>query len=157
MTFTLDADEHYMSVALMLALHGADEGEVPVAALAVRNGCIIAAGWNRMERSHDATAHAEMEVLRKCSVIAPSWRLDGVTVYVTLEPCAMCAGALVLARVDRIVYGARDPKKGADGSVVQVLQHDSNTHHPNVREGVLCAESQEVLQQFFRERRKLVK
>ncbi len=152
----LDTDEQFMSVALMLARHAWDMGEVPVAALAVRKGTIIAARWNEMEHLHDATAHAEMEVLRTCAVRASSWRLDGVTLYVTLEPCAMCAGALVLSRVDRVVYGAHDPKKGADGSVMDVLQHERNNHHPEVREGVLAAESRELLQQFFRERRKQV-
>ncbi len=156
MAFVLDADEHYMSVALMLAWHAADSGEVPVAAIAVRNGIIVAAGWNMMEHAHNATAHAEMQVLAQCAAVSASWRLEGISIYVTLEPCAMCAGALVLSRVERVVYGARDPKKGADGSVMQVLQHERNNHHPAVQEGVCATSSREMLQQFFRERRKPV-
>ena len=122
-------------------------------AVAVRAGRVIAAAANRMERSGDATAHAEMIVLRAASRSAGGWRLQGVTVVVTLEPCAMCAGAMVQSRVDRCVYGARDPKKGADGSVYDVLRNAANNHRVEVVPGVLAGDSAELLSGFFRELR----
>lgn len=106
-----------------------------------------------MERRHDATAHAEMLVLRKVARIVGGWRLDGITVYATLEPCPMCAGAMVQARIERCVYGARDPKKGADGSVYDVLRHPGNNHRIDVMPEVRADESAALLQQFFRARR----
>ena len=103
-----------------------------------------------MERSGDATAHAEMLVLRRAAGIVGGWRLNGVTVVVTLEPCPMCAGAMVAARIDRCVYGARDPKKGADGSVYDVLRNPSNNHLPVVVSGVMEQQCGDLLREFFR-------
>src|SRR5207237_7358804 len=112
-------------------------GEVPVGAGAVRDGAVSAAAGNTMEGRGDATAHAEMLVLRKAARVVGGWRLEGVTLYATLEPCPMCAGAMVQARIARCVYGARDPKKGADGSVYDVLRHPRNNHRADVTAGVL--------------------
>ena len=121
--------------------------------VAVLDGVVIAAASNRMERASDASAHAEMLVLRRASAAVGSWRLGGVTVVVTLEPCPMCAGAMVQGRVDRCVYGARDPKKGADGSVYDVLRNPANNHRIEVVEGVLGDECGRILTEFFRGRR----
>ena len=143
-----------MRRALALAAGAARRGEVPVGAVAVLEGHVIAAASNRIERSGDATAHAEMLVLRRAAAVVGGWRLTGVTVVVTLEPCPMCAGAMVQARIDRCVYGARDPKKGADGSVYEVLRHPGNNHRMAVTEGVLAADCGRVLSDFFAARRR---
>ena len=143
-------DQMLMRRALVLAARAGRRGEVPVAALAVAGGEVIAAASNRMERGGDATDHAEMRVLRTAARRRGGWRLDGLTVVVTLEPCPMCAGAMVQARVDRCVYGARDPKKGADGSVYDVLRHPANNHRVEVTWGVLGEESGRLLRDFFR-------
>jgi tRNA(adenine34) deaminase len=143
-----------MRRALRLAGRAGGRGEVPVAALAVREGTVIAAASNRMERAGDATAHAEMLVLRRAAAVGGGWRLGGVTVVVTLEPCAMCAGAMVQARIDRCLYGARDLKKGADGSVYDVLRNASNNHRVAVEEGVLGEECGRLLSEFFQARRR---
>ncbi len=139
-----------MRRALVLARSAGVRGEVPVGALAVREGRVIAAASNRMERAGDAAAHAEMLVLRRAARVVGGWRLSGVTLVVTLEPCPMCAGAMVQSRVDRCVYGARDPKKGADGSVYDVLRNPHNNHVPLVTAGVLGEESGALLRSFFR-------
>ena len=138
-----------MRRALALARNAGKRGEVPVGAVAVYESRVIASAGNRMETAGDATAHAEMAVLRKCARIIGGWRLHGVTIYVTLEPCPMCAAAMVAARVDRCVYGARDPKKGADGSVYDVLQHEKNNWRVAVTEGVCAADCGAVLSEFF--------
>ncbi len=142
-----------MRRALQVARAAGARGEVPVGAVAVRDGAVIAAAGNAMERRGDATAHAEILVLRRAARIAGGWRLDGVAVYATLEPCPMCAGAMVQARIESCVYGARDPKKGADGSVYDVLRHARNNHRIEVTPGVCAGESTVLLQQFFRSRR----
>ncbi|HEY7926769.1 MAG TPA: tRNA adenosine(34) deaminase TadA [Candidatus Dormibacteraeota bacterium] len=143
-----------MRRALRLARAAGVRGEVPVGAVAVLGGRVIAAASNRIERSGDATAHAEMLVLRRASAQVGNWRLTGVTVVVTLEPCPMCAGAMVQGRVDRCVYGACDPKKGADGSVYDVLRNPANNHRPAVAEGVLGRECGRLLSDFFAARRR---
>jgi tRNA(adenine34) deaminase len=143
-------DERLMRRALALASRAGRRGEVPVAALAVVGGEVIAAAGNRMERGGDATDHAEMRVLRTVARRIGGWRLGGVTLVVTLEPCPMCAGAMVQARIDRCVYGARDPKKGADGSVYEVLRHPGNNHRVEVADGVLAADCGRLLSDFFR-------
>ncbi len=148
-----DTDAVVMRRALRVARAAGARGEVPVGAVAVLDGEVIAAASNRMERSADATAHAEMLVLRRAAAAVGGWRLGGVTVAVTLEPCPMCASAMVQARIDRCVYGARDPKKGADGSVYDVLRHAANNHRVDVREGVLGAECGRLLSEFFQARR----
>jgi tRNA(adenine34) deaminase len=142
-----------MRRALRLARRAGQRGEVPVGAVAVRDGEVIAAASNRIERSADATAHAELLVLRRAAAVLGGWRLAGVTVVATLEPCPMCAGAMVQGRIDRCVYGARDPKKGADGSVYDVLRHPLNNHRVGVAEGVLGDDCSRLLIDFFRGRR----
>ncbi|MHB8719165.1 MAG: tRNA adenosine(34) deaminase TadA [Candidatus Dormibacteria bacterium] len=144
-----------MRRALRLARAAGRRGEVPVGALAVHRGVVIAAAGNRMERSRDATAHAEMLVLRRAAVALGGWRLHGVTIVVTLEPCPMCAGAMVQARIDACVYGAGDPKKGADGSAYEVLQNPANNHRLRVAGGVLAAECGGLLSHWFTSRRAL--
>jgi tRNA(adenine34) deaminase len=142
-----------MRRALALARAASRRGEVPVGAVAVHDGEVIAAASNAMERRGDATAHAEILVLRTAAKRFGGWRLHGVTLFVTLEPCPMCAGAMVQARIDGCVYGARDPKKGADGSVYDVLRNPANNHRIAVTEGVLGPESGELLSRFFAGRR----
>ena len=143
-----------MRHALRLARAAGRRGEVPVGALAVLDGKVIAASGNRIERSGDATGHAEMLVLRAASRRVGGWRLSGVTLVVTLEPCPMCAGAMVQARVGRLVYGARDSKKGADGSVYDVLRHPAGNHRIEVADGVLAEECGRLLSGFFRDLRR---
>ena len=138
-----------MRRALRLARAAGRRGEVPVGAVAVLGGDVIAAAGNRIERDGDASRHAEMLVLRAASRRVGGWRLSGVTVAVTLEPCPMCAAAMVQARIARCLYGAPDPKKGADGSVYQVLRHPANNHRVEVTEGVLGEECGRVLTEFF--------
>jgi tRNA(adenine34) deaminase len=153
------ADERWMREALALAREAALHGEVPVGAVVVRGGVgggegeVIGRGANRTVRDQDATAHAEMVAIRAASQVLGAWRLRGCTLYVTLEPCAMCAGALVLARVERVVFGAWDDKAGMAGSVGDVLRHPRLNHRPEVTAGVLDAECSAVLRQFFAERR----
>jgi tRNA(adenine34) deaminase len=142
-----------MRRALQAARAAGARGEVPIGAVAVRDGAILATAGNAMERRGDATAHAEMLVLRRVAGIVGGWRLDGVTVYATLEPCPMCAGAMVQARIAACVYGARDPKKGADGSVYDVLRNPRNNHRIDVTSGIADGEAGALLQDFFRARR----
>jgi tRNA(adenine34) deaminase len=142
-----------MGRALRLARRAGLRGEVPVGSVALLGGEVIAAASNRMERSADATAHAEMLVLRRAAAVVGNWRLTGVTVVVTLEPCPMCAGAMVQGRIDRCVYGAHDPKKGADGSVYDVLRNPANNHRIDVATGALGDECGRLLSEFFRGRR----
>lgn len=142
-----------MRRALQVARAAGARGEVPVGAVAVRNGTVLAAAGNAMERRGDATAHAEMLVLRRVARIVGGWRLDGVSVYATLEPCPMCAGAMVQARIASCVYAAADPKKGADGSVYDVLRNPRNNHRIEVVRGVGADDSAALLQSFFRARR----
>ena len=146
-------DIRYMQLALAEAHLAAGEGEVPVGAVIVRDGAVVARAGNRTIRDQDPTAHAESLALREASRIARSWRLDGHTLYVTLEPCAMCAGALVLARVDRVVFGAWDPKAGMAGSVADILRHPRLNHRPEVLGGVLAEETGAALRDFFARRR----
>ncbi|MGH7626834.1 MAG: tRNA adenosine(34) deaminase TadA [Gemmatimonadaceae bacterium] len=150
---TRDADEEWMRQALSAAHDAAAAGEVPVGAIIVRAGSAIARDSNRTIRDQDASGHAEMLALRAASRALGAWRLDGCTVYVTLEPCAMCAGALVLARVDRVVFGAWDEKAGMAGSVGDLLRHPRLNHRPEVTGGVLEADCGALLREFFAARR----
>lgn len=145
----MDADSDFMRAALAEARRAATEDEVPVGAVLVRGGRIVARDRNRRERLHDPTAHAEMLVISAAAGELESWRLEDCTLYVTLEPCAMCAGAVVLARIPRVVYGARDPKAGAGGSVLDVLRHPRLNHRADVVPGVLAAECASLLVEFF--------
>ena len=153
LTGRIAEDEQWMAAALEEARLAAEAGEVPVGALVVRDGSVIARAGNRTNRDGDATAHAETLAIRGASAVVGGWRLDGCTLYVTLEPCAMCAGAIVLARVDRVVFGAWDAKAGMAGSVGDLLRHPRLNHRPEVRGGVLEAECGAVLSEFFAARR----
>ena len=148
--FSNQDDEAWMRLALAQAEQAIEQEEVPVGAIAVYKGQVVAAGFNRKEELHDPTAHAEMIVLRKTAVFLQNWRLLDVTLYCTLEPCPMCAGAMIQARLPRLVYGARDTRFGADGSIVDVLSAKGFNHHVAVTSGVLEVEAADLLQQFFR-------
>jgi tRNA(adenine34) deaminase len=144
----------WMRHALTLAARAADAGDVPVGALVVDpSGEVVAEGWNLREVKADPTAHAEVVALRAASAALGSWRLEGCTLVVTMEPCPMCAGALVLARAARVVYGATDPKAGAAGSVLDVLAEPRLNHRPAVEGGLLHEESAALLRAFFESRR----
>jgi len=146
--------EHFMRLALHEAARGARAGEVPVGAILVAaSGEEIARAHNRPVGGCDPTAHAEVVVLRRAARRLGSYRLPGTTLYVTVEPCAMCAGALVLARVSRVVFGATDPKGGAVRTLYRILEDPRLNHQAEIVGGVLEAESRELLQQFFRDRR----
>lgn len=142
-----------MRVALEQARRAAREQEVPVGAVVVRDGRIIARAHNRPVRSHDPTAHAEILALRRAARRLANYRLTGCSLYVTMEPCAMCAGAIVHARLRQVVYGARDPKAGASGSVLTVLNHPKLNHQVEVLSGVLEEDCAGVVREFFRLRR----
>ncbi|MDQ3697143.1 MAG: tRNA adenosine(34) deaminase TadA [Gemmatimonadota bacterium] len=142
-----------MDAALATAREASAAGDVPVGAVIVRAGSVIARAANRTVRDQDPTAHAEMLAIREAAARAGTWRLTGCTLYVTLEPCAMCAGAIVLARVERVVFGAWDDKTGMAGSVGDLLRHPRLNHTPDVRGGVRAEDCGELLRAFFRERR----
>ncbi len=146
-------DREAMDAALEQARLAAEGGEVPIGAVVVYNGVIIARAQNCVIRHVDPTAHAEMIALRTAAKAVSNYRLTGCTLYVTLEPCAMCAGAMIHARIDRLVYGAGDPKAGACGSVLSVLNHPQLNHQMQVEQGIGAEESAELLRGFFRERR----
>ena len=147
------SDERWMRLALVEARAAAAAGDVPVGAVVVRRGEIIGRGRNRREVDHDPTAHAEVVAIREVSRVTGSWRLDECALYVTLEPCAMCAGAVVLARLPRLIYGADDPKAGACGSVLNVTGCAQLNHRPEVIQGVLDVECAKLLKDFFAARR----
>ena len=140
--------EYYMSQALALAREAEEDGDVPVGCVIVRDGEIIGRGRNRREADGDATAHAELEAIRDACERLGSWRLHGCTLYVTLEPCPMCAGGIINARVDEIRYGARDEKAGCCGSVLNLFEERFN-HHPRIYQGPLVWECEEILRTFF--------
>jgi len=147
-----------MRHALKLARRARDLGEVPVGAVIVgaahgRDGEVIAEGWNRPIASHDPSAHAEMIALREAAAALRNYRLGGLTLYVTLEPCVMCAGAIIHARIARLVFGAADPKAGAVNSIYDVIANPKLNHRPEWTGGVLADECGAVLQEFFRARR----
>lgn len=143
-------DEHWMRLALDEARKALDHGDVPIGAVAVLDGQVIGRGHNHREIDHDPTAHAEMIALREAAHYVHHWRLDRVTLYCTLEPCCMCAGAMVLARLPRLVYAALDPKAGCAGSIVDMLRHPQLNHRVDVDPGLLADEANALLQQFFR-------
>jgi len=142
-----------MQAALDEARQAAEAGEVPIGAVIVREGAIIARGQNRVLRSLDPTAHAEIVALRAAAAAIGNYRLLGCTLYVTLEPCAMCSGAMIHARLARLVFATADPKAGAAGSVLTVLNHPQLNHQMQVDHGLLAEESADLLRSFFRERR----
>lgn len=142
-------DERYMTVALELAQAASDEGEVPVGAVVVKDGVIIGIGRNRREKEKNALAHAELEAIHAACRHLGGWRLSGCTLYVTLEPCPMCAGAIINARIERVVQGVADPKSGSCGSLVNLFELPYN-HRPALTSGVLEEACRDILQQFFK-------
>lgn len=149
----IDVDALFMQRALELADRAAGEGEVPVGAVLVNAGEMIGEGWNRPIATNDPTAHAEIQALRQGAALIGNYRLVEATLYVTLEPCAMCAGAMVHARIKRLVYGAVDPKTGAAGSVLDIVRHPRLNHQMEVTGGILADACGEKLRRFFRDRR----
>lgn len=150
-----ERDRHWMRLALELAEMAEAEGEVPVGAVLVKDDQAVGEGWNRPIIAHDATAHAEVQAIRSAGLRLGNYRLTGTTLYVTLEPCVMCVGAIVHARVGRLVFGAHDPKTGAVLSRFNLLQDDQHNHNIEVTGGVLESECGERLRQFFRARRSM--
>ncbi len=148
-----EIDEQFMRNALAIAHDGTRQNEVPIGALVVRGSSIVSGANNRTVRDQDATAHAELIAIREACAELDRWRLDDCTLYVTLEPCAMCAGAVVLARIKRVVFGAWDEKAGMAGSVGDVLRHPKLNHSPEVEGGVLGGECALILTEFFESRR----
>ena len=149
----MTTDEQYMREALRLAARAANEGEVPIGAVIVAGGRVLARGRNRPIHRSDPTAHAEIDALRRACRAAGNYRLSGSTLYVTLEPCAMCLGAIVQSRIARLVYGAADPKAGAVVSIMR-FPFEKLNHRPEIEGGVLAGECGAVLREFFRERRR---
>jgi len=149
----LSTDERFMRMALREADRGAREGEVPVGAVLVRDGRVLARAHNRPIHLHDPSAHAEILVLRRAGRKSRNYRLEGCDLYVTIEPCAMCAGAIVQARLRRTVFGAPDPKAGACGTALRVLNHRKLNHRVEITRGVLAGECALVIQEFFRKKR----
>ena len=145
--------KHWMRHALTLARRAWEEGEVPVGAVLVHNNQVIGEGWNRSIGRHDPTAHAEIMALRQGGLVLQNYRLLETTLYVTLEPCVMCAGAMVHGRIGNLVFGARDAKTGAIGSLMDVVGHPGMNHQVMVTEGVLAEECSAMLSAFFRARR----
>lgn len=148
------SDETYMRLALEQAQLAYKEGEIPVGAVAVHQGQVIARAYNTKERARDPTAHAEMTVMRLAAKHLGGWRLIGVTLYCTMEPCPMCAGTMIQARLPRLVYAIDDPKAGAAGSILDLLDHPQLNHRVDVTKGVLAAEASEMLDCFFHDLRR---
>jgi tRNA(adenine34) deaminase len=146
-------DEYFMRLALREADRALAHEDIPVGAIVVKDGEVIGSGHNERELREDPTAHAEMIALREAARAVNSWRILDSVLYITLEPCAMCAGAIVLARVPRVVYGASDPKAGAAGSVLNILDERRFNHRPQVETGLLAEESADLLRSFFASRR----
>ncbi len=149
--------EYWMRHALLLAQRAWDEGEVPVGAVLVHNNQVIGEGWNRPIGRHDPTAHAEIMALRQGGLVLQNYRLLDTTLYVTLEPCVMCAGAMVHSRIGTLVFGARDLKTGAAGSLMDVLHHPGMNHRVEIVEGTLRDACSGMLSEFFRQRRLAIK
>lgn len=152
-----DQDEKFMRRAIELASVAEGEGEVPVGAVLVKDGVIISEGWNRSIGCHDATAHAEVQTLRQAGKTLENYRLLDTTLYVTLEPCPMCAGALLHSRVKRVVFGAPDLKSGAAGTVLNLFESQASYHYAEIESGLLENQCREQLQAFFKRRRKEIK
>jgi tRNA(adenine34) deaminase len=146
-------DADFMQLALIQAQHAWDLGEVPVGAVVVKDGAVIAASYNRPIGSQDPTAHAEIMALRAAAQTLGNYRLPGCELYVTLEPCVMCAGAMMHARLARVIYGAADPKTGACGSIVNLFEQEQLNHHTSLSGGVMAEQCAALLKRFFAERR----
>jgi tRNA(adenine34) deaminase len=147
------SDSEAMEAALAEARSAAEAGEVPIGVVVVREGEIVARGQNRVLRDNDPTAHAEIVGIREAARVLGNYRLNGCSLFVTLEPCAMCTGAMIHARLDRLLFAAADPKAGACGSVLSVLNHPQLNHKMQVEQGIRADEAGELLRRFFRERR----
>ena len=150
----MNRHENYMKIALGLAQEAGENGEIPVGAIVVVNGEIVAKACNEKEIRGDATAHAEILALQRAAKKLDRWRLSDATMYVTLEPCSMCAGAMVQARLGNLVFGAYDPRTGAAGSVVDLLDHPAFNHRVIVKSGVLADECGQILKEFFDTKRR---
>jgi tRNA(adenine34) deaminase len=148
-----DADKRFMAIAIEQAQIAEENGDVPIGAVIVYKNQIIGKAYNQREQLKDPTAHAEIIALTQAAAFLESWRLLGCTIYVTLEPCTMCAGALVLGRLDRLVYGCDDPKAGACGSLYNIVQDERLNHRLEITSGVLADECSKLLQDFFQQRR----
>jgi tRNA(adenine34) deaminase len=148
-----ELDRQFMQLALEQAQLAALAGEVPVGAVLVRDGQVVAKAFNQPITHHDPSAHAEMLVLRQAALAEQNYRLPGTTLYVTLEPCTMCAGAILHARVDRVVFGASDPKTGAAGSVMDIFSSNQINHQTSIEGGIMDEECGQLLRSFFKERR----
>ncbi len=148
-----DSDEQFMRKAIDAALIAEENGDVPIGAVIVYQNQVIGRAYNQREQLKDPTAHAEIIALTQAASFIGSWRLHGCTIYVTLEPCPMCAGALVLGRLDRLVYGCPDPKTGACGSLYDIVRDERLNHRLEVTSGVLAADCARLLQDFFKHRR----
>jgi tRNA(Arg) A34 adenosine deaminase TadA len=149
-----EIDERYMRMAIDAALVAEENGDVPIGTVIVHEGRVIAKAYNQREQLKDPTAHAEIIALTQAAAALGMWRLHGGTIYVTLEPCPMCAGALVLARLDRLVYGCPDPKTGACGSLYDIVRDGRLNHRLEVTAGILADDCTRLLQGFFRQRRR---
>ena len=156
MSCATDKDREYMRLALEQARKASVQGEVPIGAVLVRDEQVLARAHNFRENWQDPTAHAEMVAIREAATQSGSWRLTDATLYVTLEPCAMCIGAIILARISRLVFGAFDPKAGACGSILNVPMEKKLNHRVEITSGVLEQESQELLQAFFKNLRQTI-
>ncbi len=148
-----EQDQHWMRQALRLAKCAEEEGEVPVGAVIVRDEVLVSEGWNQPIKGDDPTAHAEIIALRSAGKAESNYRLPGATLYVTLEPCVMCVGAITHARIKRVVYGADDPRAGAAGSAFSLLGSDQFNHSLEIQSGILANECGEILKKFFKARR----
>ncbi len=148
-----EQDEQYMRQAIEAAKIAQENGDVPIGAVVVYENQVIGRAYNQREQLKDPTAHAEIIALTQAAAFIESWRLHGCTIYVTLEPCAMCAGALVLGRLDRLVYGCSDPKAGACGSLYNIVQDERLNHRLEIASGVLADECAKLLQDFFQQKR----
>lgn len=153
MTNITKNDEHFIRLAIEQAKIAQENGDVPIGAVIVHDNQIIGKAYNQREQLKDPTAHAEIIALTQAAAALQSWRLTGCTMYVTLEPCPMCAGALVLARIDRLVYGSDDPKAGACGSLYDIVRDERLNHRMEVTSGILAEECSKLLQEFFQHRR----
>lgn len=150
---TVDDDLHWMQYALQLADKAEQSGEIPVGAVLVKDGLVLGEGWNQSIQLNDPSAHAEMIAIRQAAEKIGNYRLIDCTLYVTLEPCAMCAGLLVHSRVKRLVFGAKDAKTGAAGSVLDIVRHPVLNHQLDVQDGLLAQQCADKLSEFFRRRR----
>lgn len=148
-----ELDLQYMRVAIEQAQLAAQSGEVPVGAVLVKDGQVISKAFNKPIANHDPSAHAEMLALREAALVEENYRIPGSTLYVTLEPCAMCSGAILHARIDRVVYGASDPKTGAAGSVLDIFASKQINHQTRVEGGIMSEECGQLLRDFFKGRR----